>query len=262
MKRALCVGINNYPGTNSDLSGCVNDAQDWAAELRTRDYDVTILLDSSATLSRITNGLKELLSDAKRGDQLVFTFSGHGSWLPDRDGDDEDTRDEMLCPYDVTNGAYLMDDMISDIFEEKPTGVKLFFISDSCHSGTVSRFALTERRPQEQQTRVRFLPPLNFVRDRELAEIIRQTPHHSRRLIEKYPSVLLAGCRDTEYSYDAWFNRRPNGAFTRVAIDALRRNPSKPVEWMRFIRERLPSNDYPQTPQLYGNARAKGGAML
>ncbi len=29
-KRALCVGINDYPGTNSDLSGCVNDAEDWA----------------------------------------------------------------------------------------------------------------------------------------------------------------------------------------------------------------------------------------
>ena len=29
--RALCVGINNYPGTNMDLAGCVNDANDWQA---------------------------------------------------------------------------------------------------------------------------------------------------------------------------------------------------------------------------------------
>ena len=28
-KFALCIGINDYPGTGSDLSGCVNDANDW-----------------------------------------------------------------------------------------------------------------------------------------------------------------------------------------------------------------------------------------
>ena len=32
-KLALCIGINDYPGTDSDLSGCVNDANDWAANL-------------------------------------------------------------------------------------------------------------------------------------------------------------------------------------------------------------------------------------
>ena len=32
-KYALCIGINDYPGTDSDLSGCVNDANDWAAAL-------------------------------------------------------------------------------------------------------------------------------------------------------------------------------------------------------------------------------------
>jgi len=32
-KRALCIGINDYPGTDFDLSGCVNDAHDWAQAL-------------------------------------------------------------------------------------------------------------------------------------------------------------------------------------------------------------------------------------
>jgi hypothetical protein len=27
-KNALCIGINDYPGTQSDLKGCVNDAND------------------------------------------------------------------------------------------------------------------------------------------------------------------------------------------------------------------------------------------
>ena len=27
-KEALCIGINNYPGTPTDLAGCVDDAND------------------------------------------------------------------------------------------------------------------------------------------------------------------------------------------------------------------------------------------
>ena len=33
MRTALCIGINDYPGTGSDLAGCVNDAQDWGSSL-------------------------------------------------------------------------------------------------------------------------------------------------------------------------------------------------------------------------------------
>ncbi len=33
-KRALCIGIKDYPKTRSDLSGCVNDAKE--AEFRRR----------------------------------------------------------------------------------------------------------------------------------------------------------------------------------------------------------------------------------
>ena len=97
-KRALCVGINDYPGTNSDLSGCVNDANDWAAALKTRKYDTVVLLDKKATRKGIVTALNELIQGAQAGDSLVFTFSGHGSWLPDDNGDEPDGRDEMLCP--------------------------------------------------------------------------------------------------------------------------------------------------------------------
>ena len=96
-KRALCVGINDYPGTNSDLSGCVNDANDWAKELKTRGYQVTSLLDKQATRRAMIDGLTKLVTGAVAGDSLVFTFSGHGSWLPDDSGDEPDGRDECCA---------------------------------------------------------------------------------------------------------------------------------------------------------------------
>ena len=48
-KKALCIGINNYPGTDMDLRGCVNDAEDWAATLAARGFTVQKLIDAQAT---------------------------------------------------------------------------------------------------------------------------------------------------------------------------------------------------------------------
>ncbi len=61
--------------------------------------------------------------------------------------------------------------------------------------------------------------------------------------------ALLSGCADDEYSYDAWFNERANGAFTRVALDTLHASTSL-SDWHGRIRSALPGDRYPQTPQL------------
>ncbi len=72
-------------------------------------------------------------------------------------------------------------------------------------------------------------------------------------------SVLLSGCKDDEYSYDAWFNGRPNGAFTYAALHALKSLPETATyrEWHREIRKILPHVNYPQTPQLSGSWRQR-----
>ena len=65
----------------------------------------------------------------------------------------------------------------------------------------------------------------------------------------------MSGCQDTEYSYDAWFQGRPNGAFTFVALRALKSLPTKATyrDWYNAIRKMLPSQQYPQSPNLYGS---------
>ena len=57
--RAICVGINDYPGTNMDLAGCVNDAKDWQALLERRGYRVDALHDREATRARIVDALRD-----------------------------------------------------------------------------------------------------------------------------------------------------------------------------------------------------------
>lgn len=263
-KRAVCVGINDYPGTGSDLAGCVNDARDWQRALEQRGYEVTALLDSRATRANMASALGALIGEARPGDSLVFTFSGHGSWLPDESGDEADARDEMLCPHDVSRGQYLLDDDLAELFGRKPAGARLYFISDSCHSGTVAKF-MPSVLPRSLRGKVpvpRFLPPAAFLKGRSALAAAERVAGMARSAKQKYPALLAAGCRDTEFSYDASFGGRPNGAFTYFALRALAKNPRTPTQWMRTVREGLPSSIHPQTPSLFGNSAMKGSRMF
>ncbi len=110
MRHALCIGINDYPGTGSDLAGCVNDAHDWGEELTKRSFDVELMLDAQATGDAMRAAMRRRLRTASAGDVVVITYSGHGTWVRDRDADESDGRDEALCPYDISTAGPLLDD--------------------------------------------------------------------------------------------------------------------------------------------------------
>jgi hypothetical protein len=250
MRYALCIGINDYPGTGSDLSGCVNDAQDWAEELTKRGFDTELMLDAEATGDAVRAGIRRKLAGAGSGDTVVITYSGHGTWVRDDNGDEPDGRDEALCPYDIFTNGPLLDDELYDILCERQRGTRVVMISDSCHSGTVARFAPSLRPSADK---VRFLPPAVFLSPEEA-----ERAAHMPRVVAGRPrhaALLMSGCQDLEYSYDARFGDRPNGAFTYVALAALRDLPADATykDWMTAIAKRLPSQDYPQTPSLDGS---------
>lgn len=263
-KRALCVGINDYPGSNMDLAGCVNDAMDWQALLEARGYSVTRLVDGEATRANLVAGLEQLIANAGNDDSLVFTFSGHGSWLPDDDGDEPDARDEMMCPYDVAKNQFLLDDDLNAMFSRKPPGARLYVIADCCHSGSVVRYASEPTKPDEGSVKARFLPPYVFARgDRLLERAIDRAAGKPAPTKLQYPALLFSGCQDTEFSYDTSFNRRPNGAFTRAAIDAVKSGAvTTPLALYDAIRLKLPSQQLPQTPQLFGSPADKSGPLF
>jgi hypothetical protein len=261
-KTALCVGINDYPGTNSDLAGCVNDAKDWRRALELRGFTVRTLLDKQATAKAMRSALTELVSAAKKGDTAIFTYSGHGSWLPDDDGDEADSRDEMLCPYDVYSGGALLDDDLNEIFSARAAGVRLVFISDSCHSGSVSKFFPPPREVAANYARPRFLHPRAFVKSKKMLKAIDRVVAQSKTPKAKYPALLAAGCKDTDYSWDARFGNRPNGAFTYFALQALSKSPKSYSTWMKSVRTKLPNTAHPQSPSLYGASASKGWSVL
>lgn len=71
-KYALCIGINDYPGTGSDLAGCVNDAKDWSEALKNRGFTVSKLFDKQATGKGIRESIKSVIAKGKNGDTVVI----------------------------------------------------------------------------------------------------------------------------------------------------------------------------------------------
>lgn len=236
----LCIG-NNYPRTDSELSGCANDAYDWADLLVREGYDVKVLIE--ATKAVAIEHLKAMVAKAGFGDRIVFTYSGHGSWIPDRSGDEADHRDEVMCMADFRNGGLLVDDEIQQIFSGTKSGVGALILSDSCFSGSVNRVI----GPVAKGTS-RFLSPAKFT---DLTERQVEVMEQALPSLPRPTTSLISGCADVEFSYDAWFENdtRANGAFTRAAIDTYRRGDSL-ARWYNRIRGELPSDDYPQSPQL------------
>lgn len=260
MKRALCVGINNYQGTANDLKGCVNDAKNWANLLKDQyQFDeITTIFDNNATTTNVVNGLKKLRDLSKSGDVVVFTYSGHGSNVPDRYPIDEaDGRDETLYLYD----GHLRDDVLRDVFDTFDKSIKLVFIADCCHSGTTTRAMMSTLETCEEAPKPRYMPP----EDDGEALAISRLPLNARIGVpqEEMNEVLVTGCKSTEYSYDASINGQPTGAMSYYAVKVLKENPKVTYnEFFAKLRHYLPSNRYPQTPQLEGSEENKNSIVF
>jgi len=263
MKRSLHIGINDYPGTNSDLSGCVNDANDWRDALEARQFEAHSLLDAEATKEAMVEAISNIVKQTSKDDIAVITYSGHGTWVPDDDGDEADGRDEALCPHDIFDGNILTDDELYEIFSQRTWGARIIFISDSCHSGSVSRASNIMMGTQEEAQKlpkIRYLAPEIYIKgDTTLLQRAKRVELTQARWKIRAATVLFAGCKDNEYSYDAWFNSRANGAFTYAALQALKQLHANATysDWYQEIRKFLPHVQYPQTPQIVASRYQK-----
>ena len=261
-RRALCVGINDYPYAGNDLNGCVNDAKAWA-EILNKNFDfasgdIKLLLDSQATKKNTMDALKNLLAGAKAGDHLVYTNSSHGSYVADTSGD-EPTYDEIICPHDIDVNQ-IEDDDLRQLFRNLPKDASLTVILDNCHSGTATRAAVSDilpgmRTPDDR--RVRFLSPalrgLPILENPWTAKPKRQIKYPESKMNE----ILFSGCTDKEYSYDAYFNGTYHGAMTFYALQAIR-SANYQLTYAQ-LHQRIENliEDYPQHPQLEGKTTNK-----
>ena len=110
-KKAVLVGCN-YPGTEAELRGCINDVirikQSLMGRFGFNETDISVLVDTDSSSGlkptgfNIKQALHGLVSGSKSGDVLFFHYSGHGVRLPVEPGDPDTTGfDECIVPCDM-----------------------------------------------------------------------------------------------------------------------------------------------------------------
>lgn len=240
-KRALLVGVNNYPDTRwITLEGAVNDVK-LQQELLIHRFgfqsdQILLLTDHEATRENILQAFEEhLIKWAQPGDVVVFHFSGHGSQVFDPDQIFQDGQVSTIVPVDsiLPPGYPNKGGKVNDI-----TGHTLWllmqaintenvtFILDSCHSGGARKGILTVRSrpgnrelnrtensniqllasPQEQEYQKQLMSRLNLTASDLATERKKGVPK----------GIMLAAARTDQAAIDASFGDTAAGIFTYI----------------------------------------------
>ncbi len=192
---------------------------------------------------------------------IVFYFSGHGSQIRDRDGDElADALDEVVCPYDMDwdRRTYLLDDDLDAVFATLRSGVVLKAFFDCCFWGGASEFLELERERRRLRPDVRFLPPPFDIAARAEGDEA-QVTYHSLAGSDSFSegNVLWGASREGQEAAEDVFEGRTNGVFTYWGcrfiaenIAQLDRDSYSRAQLLDDVRAYLHELGYVQSPEL------------
>lgn len=140
MKKALLIGINNYPNGN-ELTGCVEDIKSLKSVIERNsdgkvNFSVRLMSDEQSSENAM-DAIKELFNDTS--DMAMLYFSGHGFI--------NDTGAEIVFPDNIrTTGSYYKGIQMKDIMDVVNASKvrNKIVILDCCHSGNMGKYKLEE----------------------------------------------------------------------------------------------------------------------
>jgi hypothetical protein len=237
-KKAFLMGIN-YRGTDSELNGCINDVYNikdlLLKHLNYKEEEVLVMTDDTELKPTYNNITGQLLELAKKSynenlEELVISYSGHGSNISDKNGDEDDKRDECLVPLDYDKKGLITDDLLNNIFGSFNPKTNVFFILDACHSETML------------DTKYRYVSGNKSVIENPKCRI-------------SCDLLMLSGCQDHDYSSDAYDINDSNaysGALTSAFLYVLKENNYNITCWkmLKDIRTFLRQRKFSQKPQI------------
>lgn len=276
---SLHLGLNlvspkHYEGWSGELAACEFDARDMASIAKRQGMKSKVLLTRKATRDATLKGLRAAAKTLRSGDLFLLTFSGHGGQVPDVSGEEADKKDETWCLFD----AQLIDDELYFELSRFRAGVRILVLSDSCHSGTVTRAPVPQPGSVQPgaapMARSRMMPPGVAMRTyREHQAFYDDLQHTIARKAARAPEIdpdaalaqvavsnrlvsiagafkpaviLISGCQDNQTSLDG----EANGAFTEQLLEVWN-NGAFQGNYAKFhalIRSRLPAS---QSPNLF-----------
>lgn len=224
-KKALLIGCN-YRGTRYALQGCINDAKLMKKLLKEKfNFDsVTLMTDDTETKpnkAEILKAVEDLIKNAKVNDFLCIYFSGHGIQIDDLNHDENDGKDECYVSLDFQK---VLDDELYSIVKQHDKKIKIMFMFDCCHSGTIMDF------PYNMYGQTSSLSTHNF----------------------KATCVCLSGCRDPQYSYETRLGRKIHGALTYFFNEIMTtvQGPFTYKFLMNKLQDKLSRSQFNQNAQI------------
>ena len=263
---ALLIGIGQYPSNViTNLRGIYRDIpmmRQVVNGLGFQDQNVQVLMDTQATLNGMSQALQALSREVNRNDRVLIYFSGHGTQVPDENGDELDQSDEVLVAHDTelidrqysSNGKLsggrlinvLRDDEFGSLLAAIPSE-NIYVLIDACNSGTTTRSLNFGSVPKYVEYPGMPTSTKNFEPEAVPGSSIRG--HH----------VLLSAAQDDEYAQDS----SQGGVFTRGIYNAvleLQNNDESVTmrkleeESSEYISQNLPSR-LAHSPKLTGEPK-------
>ncbi|WP_439545052.1 caspase family protein [Sandarakinorhabdus sp.] len=188
---AVVIGIDAYK-TIGALQGAVNDAELISSRLRMLGGKVILLTNQAATRAAVLAAISDQgAAAAASGGTLVVTYAGHGWQEPEHvPGDERDGKDEawLLAQFSRKGPGSverLLDNDLNAAFRAVPTTVPILFVSDSCHSGTMTR--AVDQRASTLGSRFTSYGPIE---DDRLPE---PEPATAGQELDSLPNMIFAG---------------------------------------------------------------------
>lgn len=248
-KKALCIGIN-YRGTENELLGCINDVYNVKNYLQKLGYsDFNIITDDTPvkpTKNNILNALNNFVNTIKNGDTGIIWYSGHGTRVRDRNGDEISGYDSCICPIDFLQTGFIVDDDINNILKKVVSGANLNCVFDSCNSGTACdlKYNYYDSSICNKSKLPRTFNPTEWT--------IRQSYLANNKISELSGNIsLISGCADNQTSSDTIIAGKPSGALTGYLLQVLETYPG--LSWanlISYLNCTLKIYGYSQKPQL------------
>ena len=155
--RALLIGVGEYQNPNANLPGIdldIDIARKLAGQLGYRDSQITVLSNQDVTRENILREFNAMAQSVTGNDKVFIYYSGHGTQIPDTDGDEKDGYDEALTLYNLGYGedqGVLIDDEINDLLRSLPSKNTTLMV-DSCCSGTAVKSLQLDQKAFPQGT--------------------------------------------------------------------------------------------------------------
>ncbi|MBN1921280.1 MAG: caspase family protein, partial [Anaerolineae bacterium] len=245
------VDPNHYQDADGNpwdgkLAGCINDAKAMRAIAEKRGFQTLLLLDDAATAKSVAGAISKAAADLRDGDIFLISYSGHGGQVPDLDREEEDKMDETWCLFD----RQLVDDELYALWGKFAKGVRIFMLSDSCHSGTMAKDPMAKDIITNEPSPFRVMPPsvqkgTYASHQADYDAIQKQHPLGDRVFVES-SVILISGCQDNQLSYDGDNNGKFTGILLRVWNDGKFKGDIR-----KFWKKIVDNMPFYQSPNLY-----------